>query len=62
MGIGVVLNIFRKSRVKVSAARPEIAAPEVAVSLPRPAREEVLPRSNRWQSLLNAVWPGRKEV
>lgn len=62
MGVGVILNMLRKSRIKVSAARPEAAGAEVAVSLSRPAREEVLHRSNRWQTLLNAVWPGRKEV
>jgi cytochrome c-type biogenesis protein CcmF len=63
MGIGVILNMLRKTRLKVTAARPQAAAPEGAVSLPRQAREEVLQhRSNRWQSFLNAVRPGRKEV
>jgi cytochrome c-type biogenesis protein CcmF len=64
MGLGVILNIFRGGRKRVTEPHPTTAAsPEVVVSLPGTSHEGILQsQSTTWQTVLNRFWPGRKGV
>ena len=63
MGLGVILNIFRGGRKKVTELHPA-ASPEVVVSsMPRTPTEGILQtESTPSQAILNRLRPGSKEV
>jgi cytochrome c-type biogenesis protein CcmF len=63
MGLGVILNIFRGGRKKVTEPHPAAVSSDVVVGLPRTPSEGVLQaESTPPPSALNRLRPGRKEV